>query len=187
MILEPVCTWESPGGLVKPEFLSQHVWGVGETRIFARVTSSQERPMLLGPGPHLENHSFGLTLSSIPGLKGRFRILHPTVQGLPSRGGSATSWIRLWTGVSKLLRWPPSKDSSTEQAPPFCQSFVVQSISRVRLFATPWTAARQASLSTTNSHCGNSSPWNALKTLNQGSPTSRPRTSTSCQISRALY
>ena len=29
----------------------------------------------------------------------------------------------------------------------------VQSLSRVRLFATPWTAARQASLSITNSHC----------------------------------
>ena len=28
---------------------------------------------------------------------------------------------------------------------------VVQSLSRVRLFATPWTAARQASLSITNS------------------------------------
>ena len=28
----------------------------------------------------------------------------------------------------------------------------VQSLSRVRLFATPWTAARQASLSITTSH-----------------------------------
>ena len=30
-------------------------------------------------------------------------------------------------------------------------SKLVQSLSRVRLFATPWTAARQASLSSTNS------------------------------------
>ena len=30
---------------------------------------------------------------------------------------------------------------------------VVQSLSRVRLFATPWTAARQASLSFTISRC----------------------------------
>ena len=30
---------------------------------------------------------------------------------------------------------------------------VVQSLSRVRLFATPWTAAHQASLSFTNSRC----------------------------------
>ena len=29
---------------------------------------------------------------------------------------------------------------------------VVHSLSRVRLFVTPWTAARQASLSITNSH-----------------------------------
>ena len=148
--------------------------GLGGTRIFARVTSSQVRPMLLVPGPDLGNHSFGLMLSSIPGLKGRFRILHPTVQGLPSRGRSATSWMGLWTGVSKLLWWPPGKDSSTEQVPPFCQAFVVRSIRHVWLFATPWTAAHQ------------SSPWNALKTLNQGSPTSKPRTSTSCQISSGV-
>ena len=36
----------------------------------------------------------------------------------------------------------------------------VQSLSRVRLFATPWTAARQASLSITNSGAySNSCPW----------------------------
>ena len=34
--------------------------------------------------------------------------------------------------------------------------FAVQSLSRVQLFATPWTAARQASLSFTNS-------WSSLK------------------------
>ena len=34
----------------------------------------------------------------------------------------------------------------------------VQSLSRVQLFATPWTAARQVSLSTTNS-------WNLLKPM----------------------
>ena len=35
--------------------------------------------------------------------------------------------------------------------PSFFQFSSVQSLSRVRLFATPWTAARQASLSITNS------------------------------------
>ena len=36
----------------------------------------------------------------------------------------------------------------------------VQSLSRVRLFATPWTAARQASLSSpTPGACSNSCPW----------------------------
>ena len=41
----------------------------------------------------------------------------------------------------------------TREAPCMCVSSVssVQSLSRVRLFATPWTAARQASLSITNS------------------------------------
>ena len=34
---------------------------------------------------------------------------------------------------------------------PVCRSSSVQSLSRVRLFATPWTAAHQASLSITNS------------------------------------
>ena len=33
----------------------------------------------------------------------------------------------------------------------YTQFSSVQSLSRVRLFATPWTAARQASLSVTNS------------------------------------
>ena len=36
------------------------------------------------------------------------------------------------------------------------QTYSVQSLSRVRLFATPWTAARQASLSITNS-------WRSLR------------------------
>ena len=34
-----------------------------------------------------------------------------------------------------------------------CELSSVQSLRRVRLFATPWTAARQASLSITNSQC----------------------------------
>ena len=37
-----------------------------------------------------------------------------------------------------------------------CQFSPVQSLSRVRLFATPWIAARQASLSITN-------PWSSLR------------------------
>ena len=39
-----------------------------------------------------------------------------------------------------------------------CVCVSVQSLSRVRLFATPWTAARQASLSITNS-------WSLLKLM----------------------
>ena len=44
-----------------------------------------------------------------------------------------------WSGPSRLLRAPIHAVQS------------VQSLSRVRLFATPWTAARQGSLSITNS------------------------------------
>ena len=43
---------------------------------------------------------------------------------------------------------PPPGDS---QAPPQGQFTSVQSLSRVQLFVTPWTAARQTSLSVTNS------------------------------------
>ena len=39
-----------------------------------------------------------------------------------------------------------------------CQFSSVQSLSHIRLFATPWTAAHQASLSTTNS-------WSLLKLM----------------------
>ena len=39
----------------------------------------------------------------------------------------------------------------THNLTPFCWFSSVQSLSRVRLFATPWIAARQASLSITNS------------------------------------
>ena len=41
---------------------------------------------------------------------------------------------------------------------PNCFNGSVQSLSRVQLFATPWTAARQASLSITNS-------WSLLKLI----------------------
>ena len=44
-----------------------------------------------------------------------------------------------WWGHKSRDTWSPQKLSS------------VQSLSRVRLFVTPWTAARQASLSITNS------------------------------------
>ena len=40
----------------------------------------------------------------------------------------------------------------------FCINLSVQSLSRIRLFETPWTAARQASLSCTNS-------WSLLKLM----------------------
>ena len=63
-----------------------------------------------------------------------------TVEGLgssPCRGTDSTSCVVL------------SKNSQNTKNETHISS--VQSLSRVRLFATPWTAARQASLSITNS------------------------------------
>ena len=50
---------------------------------------------------------------------------------------------------------------SLKQCFPSSDSNSVQSLSRVRLFATPWTAARQASLFITNS-------WSLLKLMSIG-------------------
>ena len=70
-----------------------------------------------------------------------------------------TSWPRDWTHVS-YVSWtqagflplvPPGK-----HMPCLIQFSSVQSLRRVRLFATPWIAARQASLSITNS-------WSSLR------------------------
>ena len=57
------------------------------------------------------------------------------------------SWKKLWVLMSK-----------TEKCNDF-QFSSVQWLSRVRLFATPWIAARQASLSITNSDSCPSSQW----------------------------
>ena len=64
-----------------------------------------------------------------------------------SRG---SSWPRDWTQVSHVVGrhftiW------ATREAHIWVQFSSVQLLSRVRLFATPWIAARQASLSITNS------------------------------------
>ena len=55
-------------------------------------------------------------------------------------------WKVVWRFLKKLGIKPPSVSQS------------VQLLSHVQLFATPWTAARQASLSITNS-------WNLLKLM----------------------
>ena len=47
--------------------------------------------------------------------------------------------------LSKIMAWAITSDM------PSLQFSLVQSLSRVQLFATPWTTARQASLSITNS------------------------------------
>ena len=60
-----------------------------------------------------------------------------------------TSLIETLT-VQKLMRFTVL-NTSTNTERILCQFSSVQSLSRVRLFVTPWTAARQASLSITSS------------------------------------
>ena len=82
------------------------------------------------------------------------------------RGTQTTGWLRQEepSCLSALPSWArpgpwmcegalaPSADNSDACSLRLAQfSSVDQSISRVRLFATPWTGARQASLSITNS------------------------------------
>ena len=67
------------------------------------------------------------------------------------------SWIflniRAFSKESALhVRWPKFWSSASAPLLPMNQFSSVQSLSCVRLFAAPWIAARQASLSTTNSH-----------------------------------
>ena len=56
------------------------------------------------------------------------------------------TWLIYWTHRPKLISFKLIPASSL-----FPQFSSVQSLGHVRLFATPWTAARQASLSITNS------------------------------------
>ena len=62
--------------------------------------------------------------------------------------------IRVFSSESVLcIRWPKDWTFSYSISPSFSS---VQALSHVRLFVTPWIAARQASLSTTNS-------WSSLR------------------------
>ena len=58
-------------------------------------------------------------------------------------------------GAANRLHTPPSRGAKSLPGPHLCcpriKSSSVQSLSHVQLFATPWTAAHQASLSITNS------------------------------------
>ena len=59
---------------------------------------------------------------------------------------SGSYWPRNWTGISCI-----TGEFFTSWATSSAQFSSLQSLSRVQLFATPWTAAHQASLSITNS------------------------------------
>ena len=96
------------------------------------------------PGSSLQGKNTGVGCHAL--LQGIFltRGLNPRLLGL----------LHWQAGVLPLA--PPGKLLSIVQ---FCS---VQSLSRVQLFATPWTAARQASLSITNS-------WSLLKLMSMES------------------
>ena len=64
---------------------------------------------------------------------------------------------RLWNKRS-WQKHPYTFTLITRKTKHIYQSSSVQSLSRVRLFTTPWTAARQGSLSITN-------PWSLLKLM----------------------
>ena len=67
----------------------------------------------------------------------------------PLLGHRHTSWLMLTdTAVLRAFSPPHPCTPATEVYPFFVVA--VQSVSRIRLLATPWTAARQASLSITN-------------------------------------
>ena len=67
----------------------------------------------------------------------------------PLLGHRHTSWLMLTdTDVLRAFSPPHPCTPATEVYPFFVVA--VQSVSRIRLLATPWTAARQASLSITN-------------------------------------
>ena len=85
------------------------------------------------------------------------------VSQFPSRE-PASLWIPFATleqnavlSVCTIITWGPREGAqNTHPRSPYGGLFSsVQSLSRVQLFATPWTAARQASLSTTNSSLNN--------------------------------
>ena len=78
------------------------------------------------------------------GLKPGLGVHRQAPGGKPT--ASASPQARLQTFQRQL---PPGSVVSSSQA--FVQFSSVQSLSCVQLFSTPWTAARQASLSITNS------------------------------------
>jgi len=68
------------------------------------------------------------------------------IEGRRRRGQQRMMWLN---GITD------SMDMSSSKFQEIVQFNSVHSLSRVQLFATPWTAAHQVSLSITNSQC----PW----------------------------
>ena len=72
----------------------------------------------------------------------------------PSRGGGSQGHTHTRVSLSQpeaQVQRPQAQGTCVLNTLPFTQFSSVQSLSHVRLFVTPWTAAHQASLSITNS------------------------------------
>ena len=85
-----------------------------------------------------------------PGGGHHYPLQYSCLENSLDRGGwwaTAHGAAKSWTILSDCTHTHPSGEESS-----------VQSLSRVRLFVIPWTAARQASLSITNSQSSNSCP-----------------------------
>ena len=76
--------------------------------------------------------------------------------GEPWSWSCSVSW-RWWYSKSPMYEWVPSEEC-VYRSNLFIHYSSVQTLSHVRLLTTPWTAARQASLSITNS-------WSLLKLM----------------------
>ena len=107
-----------------------------------------------------ELHLTGSQVCTLPGLQSSQSLSSPPAQ---NRTGKALGvWIPLNPGHQNSCRHAGHRASNglLNPYPPSTESPIgfssVQSLSRVQLFSTPWTAACQASLSITNS-------WSSLK------------------------
>ena len=77
----------------------------------------------------------------------------PLEEGMATDSSSPRDSGAWWDTVHRVTESDMTYHACTchIQHKEYCQFSSVQLLSRVRLFATPWTAARQASLSVTNS------------------------------------
>ena len=79
-------------------------------------------------------------------------MLASQVLGIQSRQGLTAPSEARWATVTSAPRDPKAREPWAPSPPAAAATvIIVQSLSYVRLFVTPWTAARQASLSITSS------------------------------------
>ena len=87
---------------------------------------------------------------------GRWVVLYPILWHIRPRSRKRSGWLLApsWVfgikrGNTEFYNFPSSQKELREKKAHLLKTWVVQSLSHVQLFATPWTAARQASLSST--------------------------------------